>query len=320
MGQTADQLRQEIAAKRDDAAAKIDQIESRVQDLPNLARETVRGTVDASIQQARDTVDEQLSHAREAVVGKVDQMKQQTSMTTVIDERPLAALGVALAGGFLLGKLFGGEPKSAKGHDDEDRYRTDWSKAHSSSRHDDGHESHDGVAAGMGIAAAGGAGYAAGSSGLGSQHYTGERRQQRQEPGAISNALRQAAQQAGLDQTLSSLTTALVATLADQFNRTIEEAFPEFARHLKAQGGLGASGNAGSSGGGMGSGGVGSGASGGSSGFGSSSGSSRAGMSGASSGAAYGQDVEVGATDITGSPTPYYGDRSSSAGSGATTP
>ena len=103
MGQTADQLREEIAAKRDDAAAKIDQIEARVQDLPNLAKETVRGTVDASIQQAKDTVDQSLTQAREVVVDKVGTMKQQADLTTKIDERPLAALGIAFAGGYLLG-------------------------------------------------------------------------------------------------------------------------------------------------------------------------------------------------------------------------
>jgi hypothetical protein len=45
MGQTADQLRQEIEQKREDAASKIDQIESRVQELPQMAKDTVTETV-----------------------------------------------------------------------------------------------------------------------------------------------------------------------------------------------------------------------------------------------------------------------------------
>ncbi|HEX5500044.1 MAG TPA: hypothetical protein VFX03_12490, partial [Thermomicrobiales bacterium] len=90
MGQTADQLREEIAAKREDAAAKIDRIEAKVQQIPQIARETV----DASMLQARASVGEQ-----------VNQMAQKFDLRQQVQERPLLALGAAMAGGWLLGKL-----------------------------------------------------------------------------------------------------------------------------------------------------------------------------------------------------------------------
>ncbi len=285
MGQTADQLRQEIASKRDDAAAKIDQIEARVQDFPNLAKETVRGSVDASIQQAKDTVDQSLTQAREVVVDKVGTMKQQADLTTKIGERPLAALGIAFAGGYLLGKVFGGDDKHSSHYGDgrkQGTYRTDWSQAHSASSHGDhdksGMAAGAAMGAGMGLAS-GAALHSSGGStpGYGSQQGQGA-------GGGIMGALKQAAQQAGLDDTLSSLSGALVATLTDQFNKTVEETFPDFARHLKEQGGLGArgsrqAGGSRQSGGDMGSGGS-MGSGGGVGGYSTGSGSSREGLAG----------------------------------------
>lgn len=223
MGQTADQLRQEIAGKRDDAAAKIDQIEAKVQDLPSLAKETVRGTVDQQINQVRESVDAQLNQARETVVQKVGEMKQQTDFRGQIDQRPLAALGVAFAGGYLLSKLIGGDKSS---HGGGGHYQSDWSQAHSAS----------------GGSASPGSAYEAsrmGISGQGSASHAGG--QAPSQPNAVVSALKQAAHEAGLDNTLSALSGALVATLTDQFYRTIRETFPDFAQHLEQQGGLGGS-------------------------------------------------------------------------------
>jgi len=223
MGQTADQLRQEIEHKRDDAAAKIGQIEARVQDIPNLARATVKGSVDQSIGQVRESVDQSLSQARVAVEAKVEKLKEQTDIQGQVGQRPLAALGVAFAGGYLLGKVLGGDTSSQG----SSSYQTDWSQAHSSDQasHGGGQESGR-----MGI----GAGQRSGSQGP-------------SQPNAVVVALKQAAREAGLDNTLSALSGALVATLTDQFNRTIRETFPDFARHLEQQGGLGAAGTAGGS-------------------------------------------------------------------------
>jgi hypothetical protein len=72
MGQTADQLRQEVDATRDQAAEKIDMIEQKVGD---------------AAQQVKD---------------KVNWRRQ-------VDDNPLLALGVAMIGGMALGSLLGGD-------------------------------------------------------------------------------------------------------------------------------------------------------------------------------------------------------------------
>ena len=323
MGQTADQLRQEIEHKREDAAAKIDQIEAKVQDIPNLARDTVRGQVDQSITQVRDSVDQSLNQARMTVTEKVGQMKEQTDVRGQIGQRPLAALGIAFAGGYLLGKVFGGDDKSSHGGY---RYQSDWSQAHATSGSTQ-HASTMGISSGSGSSSQG-------QEGSGMSQGGGQ-------PNAVVSALKQAAHEAGLDNTLSALSGALVATLTDQFNRTIRETFPEFAHHLEQQGGLGGSQSGGGSpsgGSGMSGSGRGGSSSGGSSTGGSGmggSGSSGSGMGGSTSGgmgasgsmaggtSTYGQsgtnadaasrtyggsDTTLGATtDATGRPTPYFG-------------
>jgi ElaB/YqjD/DUF883 family membrane-anchored ribosome-binding protein len=87
MGETADQLRQEVDQKREDAAQKIDQIQTMVEG----ATQQVKDTVEDAKQQVKDTFD----------------LRKQ------IEEKPLLALGAALAGGFVLGGILGG--------DDDDR-------------------------------------------------------------------------------------------------------------------------------------------------------------------------------------------------------
>jgi hypothetical protein len=72
MGQTGDQLRQELDQTREDASQKIDEIQDRVED----ATQKVKDTFDVRAQ---------------------------------IAERPLVAAGVAVAGGFLLGSLMSGD-------------------------------------------------------------------------------------------------------------------------------------------------------------------------------------------------------------------
>lgn len=108
MGQTADQLRQEIDDKRDEAAAKIDAIEARVQNTAQMAKDTVEETV----QMAKDTVTETVSET-------LDTVKQSFDVKRQVDERPLMALGAAAIGGFILGGAMGGgdkRPRSDRGH------------------------------------------------------------------------------------------------------------------------------------------------------------------------------------------------------------
>lgn len=107
MGQSSDELRQEIDMRRHDAERKI-----------NDLQQTVQGTADDLKSQARDTVDE----VRGQVQGTVDQVRGQVqstvedTMRTVtenvdierfVQERPLVSLGAALIGGFVLGGLIG---------------------------------------------------------------------------------------------------------------------------------------------------------------------------------------------------------------------
>lgn len=83
MGQTADQLRQEVDQKREDAGQKIEQIQAKVE---------------GATQQVMDTVDDAKQKVKEAF-----DLRHQ------IEEKPLLALGAALAGGFILGGVLGGD-------------------------------------------------------------------------------------------------------------------------------------------------------------------------------------------------------------------
>ncbi len=149
MGQTADQLRQEIDQKRDDAGEKIDQIESRVQDTAQAAKDTVTDTV--------------------------EQVKQSIDIQKQIAERPLVALGAALVGGFVLGGLMGGG-KDSQQH---------------------------------------GGGQYAGAS-----------------PGGTRSGLRGAAKESGLEETLTSMMTALTGMLSERLRSTVDETFPGFAEKM----------------------------------------------------------------------------------------
>lgn len=93
MGQSADQLRDEIAAKRSDAAQKIDAIQAQVEGTVQQVQDSVEGTV----QQVQDTVQD-----------TVEQVKENLDIRHQIEERPLLALGAALIAGFALGSITGG--------------------------------------------------------------------------------------------------------------------------------------------------------------------------------------------------------------------
>jgi ElaB/YqjD/DUF883 family membrane-anchored ribosome-binding protein len=105
MGETADELRQEIDAKRSDATRKIEEIEQRVTGAADEVKEQVTGLPD----QMKD----QVASVTEQVKEKFDWRKQ-------VDERPLASVGIAFLGGALLGGMLGGdddEPKRERSRD-----------------------------------------------------------------------------------------------------------------------------------------------------------------------------------------------------------
>jgi hypothetical protein len=83
MGETADQLRQEIESKRQDASEKIEQLEQKVTGVA-------------------DQVQGQVEQVREQVMETFDWRKQ-------VDERPLVALGAAFIGGVVLSSVLGND-------------------------------------------------------------------------------------------------------------------------------------------------------------------------------------------------------------------
>jgi ElaB/YqjD/DUF883 family membrane-anchored ribosome-binding protein len=82
MGPTADQLRQEIDQKREDAASKIDELETRVQETALGVKSEVEETA--------------------------QKVKQSFDLKHQVEQNPLLAVGAGLLGGFLLGGLTGG--------------------------------------------------------------------------------------------------------------------------------------------------------------------------------------------------------------------
>lgn len=94
MGQTADELRQEIDAKRNDASQKIGQIEEKVTGAADQVKEKVADTAD---------------HVKEQVMNTFDWRQQ-------VQERPLVALGAAFLGGVVLAGVVGdGNGKDQRG-------------------------------------------------------------------------------------------------------------------------------------------------------------------------------------------------------------
>ena len=100
MGQSSDQIRQEIDQKRTDAADKIDQLQNQVQGTTGQVRDQVQESVEQVVDQVKGTVDD-----------TVQQVKQSVDFHKQVEERPLVMLGAAVLGGFLLGGMMGGGEK-----------------------------------------------------------------------------------------------------------------------------------------------------------------------------------------------------------------
>lgn len=96
MGQSSDQIRQEIDQKRTDAATKIDTLKDQVQ-----------GNADQMRGQVEDTVDQVREGVQGTVEDTIETVKQNIDLKKQMEERPLVALGTALLGGFVLGGLMG---------------------------------------------------------------------------------------------------------------------------------------------------------------------------------------------------------------------
>ncbi len=96
MGQSADQIRQEIDANRSDAGQKIDELQGQLQGQADHMQQQAKDTVDHARDQVQDTV-----HTAVESVQNFDYQQQ-------IQDRPLLSAGVALIGGFVLGGMMGG--------------------------------------------------------------------------------------------------------------------------------------------------------------------------------------------------------------------
>jgi hypothetical protein len=119
MGESTDQIRQEIDQNRQSAADKIDQLQSQVQGAADGLRTNVQESTEGlvtGIQDAAEQVREQVSGA---VDDTIQAVKQNVDVKQMIEERPLLALGAALVGGFVLGGLTrggdNGQPQQYQG-------------------------------------------------------------------------------------------------------------------------------------------------------------------------------------------------------------
>lgn len=96
MGQSADEIREEIGRNRADATQKIDQLERQVQGNAEHMRHQVEDTADHLRGQVKGTVDDTIESVK-----NFDWQQQ-------IQERPLVSLGAAFVGGIVLGSMADG--------------------------------------------------------------------------------------------------------------------------------------------------------------------------------------------------------------------
>lgn len=126
MGKSSDQLREEIDQQRDDAGAKIDHLQAQVE-----------GQIEHTREQVTDTAEQVRDEATAMVTDTVDSVKQSIDDLDIeryVQERPLASVGAALLGGFLLGAVLGGDDHR---HRQQGGYRAETGMS-GGQRHDDG--------------------------------------------------------------------------------------------------------------------------------------------------------------------------------------
>jgi ElaB/YqjD/DUF883 family membrane-anchored ribosome-binding protein len=94
MGQSSDQLRQEIDQHRHDAERKINDLQG-----------TIEGTADDLKVQAQSTVEDVKHQVQDTVDETVRTVTENVDIEGFVRERPLVSLGAALIGGFMLGGM-----------------------------------------------------------------------------------------------------------------------------------------------------------------------------------------------------------------------
>ena len=219
MGETADQVRQEIDGKRDEAAHKIDEIEQRMNDTVHKVQEgvqqtteQVKTTVQDSIQGAQDAVGQTAQQVTDQVKQTTEQVKANMDWRKQVEERPLVMVGAAFLGGFVLGSLTGGDDDGQRGHHAPDSPGYSYGgPLYGSQMGASSQRPHQpSQAKGMGATSAmGGAGMMAGLKGM--------------------------IQQSGLQDTLTNSATAFVNSFGDKIRTTLEEQVPGFKEQMQKQ-------------------------------------------------------------------------------------
>jgi ElaB/YqjD/DUF883 family membrane-anchored ribosome-binding protein len=195
MGQSPDEIRQEIDQKRNDAAEKIDQLQSQVQGTTTQMREQVQGTAE----QVQETVQQVRQQVQGTVQDTVDTVKHSVEhfdLQQQVRQRPLVAVGAAFVGGIVLGKLTGG------GHDDRGRHYGDGSSEYGR------HQQYD---------ASGAQRFSSSSS-----------------SGGMAEGLRHAIQKSGIDDTIANAAAAMMGSMVDQLRSALDQAFPGFTGKLQS--------------------------------------------------------------------------------------
>ena len=115
MGESTDQLRQEVDQKRDDASQKIEQIEQQVMQTAQQVEQKVTTSaqqVEQKVMDTRQQIEDKVMDTRQQIEDKVTdtvmQMKDKFDWRGQVEGRPLVAVGVALLGGAVLGGVLRG--------------------------------------------------------------------------------------------------------------------------------------------------------------------------------------------------------------------
>lgn len=107
MGQSSDELRQEIDMRRQDAERKINDLQQTVEGTAEDLKTQARDTVDEVRGQVQNTVDEVRGQVQGTVEETMRTVTENVDIERFVQERPLVSLGAALIGGFVIGGLIG---------------------------------------------------------------------------------------------------------------------------------------------------------------------------------------------------------------------
>lgn len=123
MGQSSDELRQEIDQRRHDAERKINDLQGQIQGTADDLRSQVQGTASDLKSSAQETVEELRTQVQGTVEDTLQTVKENVDIEHFVQERPLVSLGAALIGGFVLGGMLGGDDDDGGHRSSSDSYQ-----------------------------------------------------------------------------------------------------------------------------------------------------------------------------------------------------